>query len=116
SYCTGISHPANGTRRAPSATWRSWSGVRCRVCIADGCYSGRPGSRVAEHPRPDGLNGAAPTRTPERLTGSSAGRLGESTLRAHGTALTAADLRKHRLPTHRLTRPCPSETFPQGRR
>ena len=23
SYCTGISQPANGTMRAPSATWRS---------------------------------------------------------------------------------------------
>ena len=22
-YCTGISHPANGTSRAPAATWRS---------------------------------------------------------------------------------------------
>src|SRR4051794_12912780 len=27
-YCTGISQPANGTSRAPAATWRSWSGVR----------------------------------------------------------------------------------------
>src|SRR6266446_3587826 len=33
SYCTGISHPANGTIRAPSATWRSKSGVRRSVCI-----------------------------------------------------------------------------------
>src|SRR3954454_20702362 len=34
SYCTGISHPANGTRRAPAARWRSWSGVRRRVSAA----------------------------------------------------------------------------------
>ncbi len=27
-YWTGISQPANGTSRAPAATWRSWSGVR----------------------------------------------------------------------------------------
>src|SRR5438067_2342946 len=27
-YCTGISHPANGTSRAPSALCRSYSGVR----------------------------------------------------------------------------------------
>src|SRR5438105_15066285 len=33
SYCTGISHPANGTIRAPSARWRSKSGVRRSVCI-----------------------------------------------------------------------------------
>src|SRR5438552_6101340 len=33
SYCTGISHPANGTIRAPSATWRSKRGVRRSVCI-----------------------------------------------------------------------------------
>src|SRR5829696_2192098 len=32
SYCTGISQPAKGTRRAPSATCRSWSGVRRSVC------------------------------------------------------------------------------------
>ena len=30
-YCTGISQPANGTRRAPAATWRSYRGVRCNV-------------------------------------------------------------------------------------
>src|SRR5215204_4358379 len=34
SYCTGISQPAKGTRRAPAATWRSWSGVRRSVCTA----------------------------------------------------------------------------------
>ena len=28
SYWTGISQPANGTIRAPAATWRPWSGVR----------------------------------------------------------------------------------------
>src|SRR5437868_7563459 len=33
SYCTGISHPAKGTIRAPSAAWRSKSGVRRSVCI-----------------------------------------------------------------------------------
>ena len=33
SYCTGISQPANGTMRAPSATWRSKSGVRSSVCM-----------------------------------------------------------------------------------
>src|SRR3954454_3325628 len=27
-YCRGISQPANGTRRAPAARWRSWRGVR----------------------------------------------------------------------------------------
>src|SRR5918994_7134829 len=32
SYCTGISQPAKGTRRAPSATCRSWIGVRRSVC------------------------------------------------------------------------------------
>src|SRR4051812_34460733 len=32
SYWTGISQPANGTIRAPRATWRSCSGVRRRVC------------------------------------------------------------------------------------
>src|SRR5438874_3397790 len=32
-YCTGISQPANGTIRAPSATWRSKRGVRRSVCI-----------------------------------------------------------------------------------
>ncbi len=31
SYCTGISQPANGTRRAPAATWRSCRGVRWRA-------------------------------------------------------------------------------------
>ena len=36
SYCTGISQPANGTIRAPAATWRSWSGVSARVCTAVG--------------------------------------------------------------------------------
>ena len=30
SYCTGISQPANGTMRAPSSTWCSYSGVRRR--------------------------------------------------------------------------------------
>ena len=30
-YWTGISQPANGTRRAPAATWRSYSGVRLSV-------------------------------------------------------------------------------------
>ena len=33
-YWTGISHPANGTRRAPRAAWRSYRGVRRRVCTA----------------------------------------------------------------------------------
>ena len=28
SYCTGISHPAKGTMRAPSATWFSYRAVR----------------------------------------------------------------------------------------
>src|SRR5918994_5345397 len=31
-YCTGISHPAKGTRRAPRAAWRSYRGVRRSVC------------------------------------------------------------------------------------
>src|SRR4051794_26119020 len=31
SYWTGISQPANGTSRAPAATWRSCSGVRRRA-------------------------------------------------------------------------------------
>ena len=31
SYCTGISQPANGTSRAPAATWRSCRGVRWRA-------------------------------------------------------------------------------------
>src|SRR5436305_4522757 len=34
SYCTGISQPANGTMRAPAATWRSCSGVRRTVWAA----------------------------------------------------------------------------------
>src|SRR5205823_182221 len=34
SYCTGISQPANGTIRAPSATCCSWRGVRRSVCTA----------------------------------------------------------------------------------
>ena len=32
-YCTGISHPANGTSRAPAAAWRSCSGVRFSVSV-----------------------------------------------------------------------------------
>ena len=36
SYCTGISHPAKGTRRAPAASWRSNRGVRRRVSAAGG--------------------------------------------------------------------------------
>jgi hypothetical protein len=31
-YWTGISQPAKGTRRAPSAAWRSYRGVRRSVC------------------------------------------------------------------------------------
>src|SRR5262245_17944448 len=33
-YSTGISQPANGTRRAPAATWRSKSGVRLSAASA----------------------------------------------------------------------------------
>src|SRR6185437_6926844 len=38
-YCTGISHPAKGTIRAPAATWRSRSGV-CRR-PSDACIRAR---------------------------------------------------------------------------
>src|SRR3954470_4206664 len=34
-YCTGISQPANGTSRAPAATWRSWRGVRFSVSVPE---------------------------------------------------------------------------------
>src|SRR5918995_3327420 len=34
SYWTGISQPAKGTRRAPAAACRPWSGVRRSVCTA----------------------------------------------------------------------------------
>ena len=33
-YCTGISHPANGTSFAPAATCRSYSGVRLSVSVS----------------------------------------------------------------------------------
>ena len=35
SYWTGISQPANGTSRAPAATWRSCRGVRFSVSVPD---------------------------------------------------------------------------------
>src|SRR6185312_444198 len=40
SYWTGISQPANGTIRAPRATWRSCSGVRRSVCTAADATAG----------------------------------------------------------------------------
>ena len=33
-YWTGISQPANGTSRAPAATWRPCSGVRLKVSVS----------------------------------------------------------------------------------
>ena len=51
SYCTGISHPANGTIRAPARTWRSYSGVRRRVALTPRQYRGRaPGIPHARTP------------------------------------------------------------------
>ena len=35
SYCTGMSHPANGTMRAPARTWASCRGVRFRAAAVD---------------------------------------------------------------------------------
>src|SRR5262245_23043058 len=52
SYCTGMLQPANSTILAPSATWRSYSGVRCssgdtgtfppRNAVAGGPQDARP--------------------------------------------------------------------------
>src|SRR6185437_10955027 len=47
-YCTGISHPAKGTIRAPAATWRSRSGV-CRR-PSDACIRARSLSVCAAAP------------------------------------------------------------------
>src|SRR6266540_5783975 len=81
SYCTGISQPANGTRRAPARSWRSNSGVRRRVSAAGG---NRPqvtpwGSRrdpqrgLAGLPRDRAqLAGAERLQDPERLGGVTA--------------------------------------------
>src|SRR5215213_5990201 len=48
SYCTGISQPAKGTRRAPSARCRSCSGVWRSVCTTPGCYRGAFGLLAEE--------------------------------------------------------------------
>src|ERR671923_1818403 len=45
-YWTGISNPANGTRRAPALTWASWSGVRSSAaCVTCPSVRFRCGSR-----------------------------------------------------------------------
>src|SRR4051812_5291168 len=50
-YWTGISQPANGTRRADAATWRSCSGVRFRVCEEASATSGARYQRPQPRPR-----------------------------------------------------------------
>src|SRR5919198_1374071 len=58
SYCTGISQPANGTRRAPSSTWRAGRGGGRTGCLPpEGAPSaaargGRGGLVVAQEGRP----------------------------------------------------------------
>ena len=54
-YWTGISQPANGTSRAPAATWRSYRGVRFSVsvpaAIACRTLSAGPGRSAARRVR-----------------------------------------------------------------
>jgi hypothetical protein len=53
-YCTGISHPAKGTRRAPRAACRSNKGVRRSVCTGRESYPHRVPSRVPSPVYPKG--------------------------------------------------------------
>src|SRR5579884_3848978 len=72
SYCTGISHPANATIRAPSATCRSCSGVRRSVCIPARDANPRRPPRV-EDQAPDQPHGhAGPSRRAAATGGASA--------------------------------------------
>src|SRR5689334_22810242 len=64
-YCTGISQPAKSISRAPSATWRSRSGVSCSagaasviaVAASDATERGFRGGPAVRSGGPDGRPG-----------------------------------------------------------
>ena len=53
-YWTGISQPANGTSRAPAATWRSYSGVRFKVSAPAAMRGRDPSTSIRELGAPSG--------------------------------------------------------------